>query len=216
MPPPFFKGVIMAITTKFDICSNALIQLGAEPIASFDDGTAIAQICATVYPEFKLYTLSMYPWLFTMKKQQLARLLEAPLNEYRYAFQLPTDMLTLRTIYDSGQVGAVAYTRYEIFGDGKVFSDSPELYADYQFEVDENKFPHYFVEFMSTAFAAKIAMAVTENEALAQLKHTQAFGSPSDNLSGGMYGVSKRIDSQQQSPQVTPNFDLLAARFGSW
>ena len=206
----------MAINTKFDICSNALIQLGAEPIASFDDGTAIAQICATVYPAFKLYTLSTYPWLFTMKKQQLARLLETPLNEYRYAFQLPTDMLTLRAMYNSGQVGAIPYIAYEIFGDGKVFTDSPKLYADYQYEVDENKFPHYFTEFMSTAFAAKIAMAVTENENLAALKKQEAFGSPSDNLSGGMFGVAKRIDSQQQSPQITPHFDLLAARFGSW
>ena len=212
LPPPFFLEITMAVT-KIDICSNALLQLGAEPINSFEDGSSLADICATMYPPFKKYTLSTYPWLFTMKKAQLAKLLEEPINEYKYAYQLPSDLLVLRAIYDNGQVGAIAYIAYELFGDKKLFTDAEKIYADYQYEVDENEFPHYFNEFISTAFAAKIAMAVTENENLAALKSQQAFGSPNDNLSGGMFGVAKRIDAQQQAPQVTPHFDLLSARF---
>lgn len=199
--------------TKIDICSNALLQLGANPINSFEDGSSLADICATMYPPFKKYILSTHPWLFAKKKAQLARLVEEPLNEYKYAYQLPSDMLVLRTVYNNGQVGAIAYIAYELFGDKKLFTDSQKIYIDYIYDVDENEFPSYFTEFISTAFAAKIAMAVTENENLTALKTQQAFGPPSDNLKGGMFGVAKLIESQQQPPQITPNFELAASRF---
>ena len=78
--------------TDVSICSQSLLLLGANQITSFADGTAPSSVCSVLYPRVKSQTLGMYPWSFTLTKQQLGRLTTAPTNVYLYAYQLPSDM----------------------------------------------------------------------------------------------------------------------------
>ena len=106
--------------TDVSICSQALLLLGANQITSFADGTAPSSICSVLYPRVKAQTLGMYPWSFTLTKQQIGRLTTAPTNVYLYAYQLPSDMFNgvPRAVYASLSTGTLPkITEYEIQGD---------------------------------------------------------------------------------------------------
>lgn len=199
------------MASDINICSNALIRLGVAPISSFTEGE-IGNTCGTIYPDFKQNILSTYPWRFTIEKVQLARLSAAPLNKWKYQYQLPSDLLVLRAIYASDEVGVQPEYHFEKIG-GVVLSDRTELWADYQKSVSESEFPVYFTEYLITALAATLAIAVTDQAELAQYFHGLAYGTANDNGNGGLFGKAKKIDAMQYPPsQVIPN-DLIAERF---
>ena len=79
--------------TDIKICSDALLMLGASPISSFTEGTDESNICDRLYPDIKIRALTMYDWSFSFKKTQLARLVTTPANEYKYEYQLPSDII---------------------------------------------------------------------------------------------------------------------------
>ncbi len=92
--------------TDIKICSDALLMLGANPISSFTEGTDEANICDRLYPDIKIKTLASYPWSFSFKKVQLARLITTPTNEYKYEYQMPSDMVGVpRAVYDTADIG---------------------------------------------------------------------------------------------------------------
>ena len=78
----------MAISS-IDLCSRALLKIGASSIASFDEGTAEAEIAASLYPVVRDAMLSVHPWNFAITRQVLARLLDKPTSDFSHAFQLP-------------------------------------------------------------------------------------------------------------------------------
>ena len=200
------------MVSKFEICSSALVELGEDTINSFTANTAPSKICGQIYPEYIKYLLSIHNWKFTKKKVQLARLVDAPLNQYKYAFQLPADMLILRAVYDTNDTSITPLQDYQIF-EGQLLTDHTTIYIDYQFQPDESEFPPYFTEFVIKAMASKLGMPITDDRNIAQLKKVEAFGSPSDNLNGGELGVAKKLDSiQNPSPAILAD-DLMAARF---
>jgi len=64
--------------TDIKICSDALLMLGANPISSFTEGTDESNICSSLYEDIKRQTIATYPWSFSFKKVQLARLVTTP------------------------------------------------------------------------------------------------------------------------------------------
>ena len=170
------------------------------------------EICAQKL--IQKYLLSMFPWNFTLKKQQLAQLTEEPLNKWRFEYQLPSDLLVLHAVYDSGQQGAISMTGYEIQQE-KLQTDQNEIFIDYQFQIDEEDFPPYFQEFVVKALAAKMATAITDDRSIRQEREILAFGLPSDNKNGGEYGIAKRIDSLKNPTSAIPADDLFAARLSN-
>lgn len=200
------------MASKFDICSSALMELGEDTISSFTASTAPSKICGQLYPEYIKYLLSLHPWKFTLKKVQLARLSTAPTNEWTYAYQLPSDLLLMRALYNSSDTSILPQTNYEIFQD-EVYTDETSVYIDYQYQPDESEFPAFFLEFATAAMAAKLAMPITDDLKIEQSKVVRAFGSPSDNMNGGVFGAAKKLDSlQNPSPAIMAD-DLMAARF---
>jgi len=200
------------MVSKFDICSRSLVELGEDVISSFTANTDPSKICGLIYPEYIKYLLSIYPWKFTRKKVQLARLVTTPINEYKYAYQLPSDLLILRAVFDSSDTSIAPLQNYDSFQD-EIYTDEETVYIDYQFQPDESEFPSFFIEFVVKALSNKLAMPITDDRNIAELKKVEAFGSPSDNLNGGEFGVAKRLDSlQNPSPAIQAN-DLIAARF---
>ena len=47
--------------TALALCSRALIKIGAQPIASLDEGTAEAEVAANLYPATRDAMLSLHP-----------------------------------------------------------------------------------------------------------------------------------------------------------
>jgi hypothetical protein len=147
-----------------------------------------------------------------MDKVQLARLTAAPVNQYNYQFQLPSDLLILKAVYNTDATGIDPVYDYGKLG-GVILSNELELWIDYQKRVAESTFPAYFHEFLVTALSSVLAIAVTDQANLAQYYQQLAYGTANDNGNGGLFGKAKKLDAMQYPPEeVIPN-DLIAARF---
>jgi hypothetical protein len=138
----------------------------------------------------------------------------APVSYWKYAYQLPSDRLTNGVIkaFASNSEGESLYKNFEIQGD-KLLTDIDAVWIDYQTDKDEASWPPYFVELMEYAMAAKLAYPITDQQNLAQDMHQKAFGLPSENFNGGLFGNAKSRNSQETPPQVLEDFTLINARF---
>jgi len=138
-------------TSSISLASNALLLLGHETIASFDEGTAGATIAANLYENSYLSLLTNHRWRFATKKAQLARLVETPLNEYNYAFQLPSDCLYLIK---------TTSRNYQIY-ENKLYTNDIEIKVDYIFRIDEGNLPPYFTKMLEFFLASQFALSLT-------------------------------------------------------
>ncbi len=199
--------------TDVSICSNALLLLGAEQISSFADGTVGAGVAKTIYPRVKELTQGMYPWSFTYKKSQLARLTEQPTSVYTYAFQLPTDMLNgvPRRVFTSNNIGASTITTFEIQGD-ELLTDETTIFVDYQQDTDESKMPSYFVQLLVYQMAWHLAEPITDQTQKSEYWRGIAMGSPSENMRGGYFRTAMNIDAAGQSPTIIADYLLTEVR----
>lgn len=152
----------MSHATDIEICSNALLLIGHNTIASFTEGGAGAKVAANFYQQTYEALLTRHPWRFAIGQKQLSRLVDTPLNTWAYAFQLPSDFLAAIKVYPQGD--------YEIFED-MIYSNQDALELDYIFKPDESRLPAYFVEAMELRLASKFAFPVTSNKSTGELYH---------------------------------------------
>jgi len=140
--------------TPITISSNSLILLGHPPIASFDEPGAGPQAANGLYEQSYINMLTIHRWRFATKKAKLARLLEEPLNGYKYQFQLPSDLLYLIN-KDQGFA-------YEVYG-SKLYSNNTVEEIDYIYRVNEDLLPAYFVKAFEFFMAMQLAIPVVGN-----------------------------------------------------
>lgn len=146
-------------TSAISISSNALILLGHAPIASFNEPGSGAQAAANLYDISYENLLTIHRWRFATRKVKLARLVEEPINEYKYQFQLPQDNLYVIKL-DRDQ-------DYEIYQD-RLYSQYTEVSIDYIYRVDESMLPPYFIKAFEFFFAMQLAIPVTGNSTRAK------------------------------------------------
>lgn len=194
------------------ICSDALLMLGAKPISSFTEGTDEASICDRLYPDIRDQALMVYPWSFSFKKVQLARLVTVPTNEFKYEYQMPADRLGApRAVYASSAVGANITFDYRIMG-SKLLSNEEQIYVDYQYYVPETEMPVWFVQLLKYMTAWHIASPITDQVEKAQYWQSVAVGSPGENGRGGYMRTAMNIDGQNQPTNSIKDFSLIAVR----
>lgn len=184
--------------TDIDIASNALLLIGDNPISSFTEPGAGAEVAANIYAETYNFVLSEHPWTFALKEQLLNKLSQSPnsLTSYNYAYKTPNDMIRLWAIFPISQ--------YAIIGPS-LYSNENELLARYVYKIEETLLPPHFVKALEYKLASEFAVSITEsvnrsNEFL--IKYDRALAK------------AKNIDSQGY-PQV-PIIDspFIVARFG--
>tara|TARA_R100001463_G_scaffold40064_1_gene85369 strand:- start:211 stop:828 length:618 start_codon:yes stop_codon:yes gene_type:complete len=199
--------------TDISICSDALILLGSTTISSFTEGTDLASACSRLYPDLRDILISRYPWSWSLKKVQLARLSAAPTNEWKYAYQLPGDMLTgVLALFSSNSSSAQSLNSgWEIYGD-QVFTNLETVYIDYQATVTEADLPVYFVRLLRTALAGELAIPVTDQSQKADYFRGIAVGTPGESGRGGLFREAANIDSRGQINKVVQDYSLIDVR----
>ena len=75
------------------ICSNALLMLGAQTVASTSDGTDRSTLAANLYESARDSVLRSHPWNCATKRVVLAPDSAAPAFGYAAQFALPSDFL---------------------------------------------------------------------------------------------------------------------------
>ncbi len=199
--------------TDIQICSDALLLLGANPISSFTEGTDESNICDRLYPDIKIRTLTMYPWSFSFKKVQLARLITTPTNEFKYEYQLPSDIIGRpNAVYDTDDVGANPRREYRLMG-SKLLTDYESVYIDYQYNVPEYGLPHYFVQLLKYQMAWHLAMPITDQTDKSDYWRTIAEGTPGENGRGGYMRQAMNIDGAGNPTNAIQDFSLINVRY---
>ena len=71
-------------TTKVDICSTALIMIGANSITSFSDDSTEANVCNVVYEDIVKSALTRHRWRFATEQKQLSLLTASPTGRFTF------------------------------------------------------------------------------------------------------------------------------------
>lgn len=199
--------------TDVSICSDALVMLGASVISSFSEGTPAALACSRLYPDLRDTLLSRYPWSWSVRKVQVSRLSTPPINEWKYAYQLPGDMLTgVLAVFDSSSDSArpVNYG-WEIYG-SQLYTNLETVYIDYQETVSESLMPPYFVRLLRMAMSAELALVITDQQSKMEYFRGITFGSPGENGRGGLFREAVNIDSRGQLTKTIDDHSLVQVR----
>lgn len=139
-------------TADIQLASNALLLLGHEPIAAFDEPTAGAQIASNLYDQSYKFILSQHRWRFATKQAVLARLTAEPTDVFKYQFQLPVDMLYL--------IRAINAHHYEIYGD-KLYCNQQAVNIEYVYNISSDRLPSYYAKAFEFYLASQFAIPVT-------------------------------------------------------
>ena len=143
------------MASEITICSNALLQLGAQSISAFDEGTDLSLLCSNLWEQTRDGVLRGHPWNCATKRVSLAPSAVAPVYEFAFAFDLPGDFLRLHdadTLYN-----------YKIEG-RQILSDENPLFLKYIFRNKE--VPTYdalLIEAMTWGMMAVLAYPITKS-----------------------------------------------------
>lgn len=176
-----------AANSAIDICSRALILIGADPITSFTDDTTEALVASNLYEDVARSQLCRMRWRFATEQAELAALADAPTGRFDISHQLPSNLLMVNAITIEDQ--PIDYT---VYGD-MVYSNSSSndtLVCDYIYRADEAEWPSYFIIAIEHHLASIFATSIARDGALAGLLEQKA-----DIL----MRKAKSIDSQQQT-----------------
>ena len=195
-PSTFMALTSTTANSPIDICSRALILIGAEPITSFEDGNTEALVAVNMYEDIARASLVNTRWRFATNQAVLNRLSEAPTGRYQKAYQLPSDMLMLHavTVQDLP-------IEYQTYGN-KVYSDTSDndtLIADYTFRAEEDTWPSYFTIAVVYSLSIVFATSIARNSNLASIMADQAQVT---------MAKARNLDSQQQTSRK-----LVTSRF---
>lgn len=203
------------MASEVQICSAALVRLGADSISSFEE-LSTGPLCAEIFPDVKLRVLTAAPWRIIIRKSELlTQTLIAPPTQYKFQYNLPSDMLTglPRTVWNStfNSGRGTQYTDFDIFGK-LLLTNSEQILIDYVRDIDPELLPPHINLLMIYATAAEIALAVTDQQNTADTWFKVAWGTPEERGKGGYFKEAQRIDSQGHPSQAIKNYPLTAVR----
>lgn len=181
------------------LCSRALMRIGCEPIASFEDGTAESEISGALYAPARDALLSAYGWSFATGQMTLTRLDDAPLADYQYAYQLPNDFLRALSAGTGSRGRGLNYR----INRNVLHTDSDSVLLTYIFLPDESEFPPFFDAALITKLAAEFCIPLTESTSRAETLY---------KLAEDEFRKAKQIDAQQDTPNRIDSFPLIDAR----
>jgi hypothetical protein len=186
---------------RIQLCTRALLKVGASPITSFDDATAEAEVASLLFGVTRDALLSGHPWSFATAQQTLPPLTAKPLADFEHAFALPADFLRVLSVGagGSGRGRGVAYRIHE----RRLHANAGTITLTHVFRPDESAFPPFFDQALIARLAAEFCLPLTENTA-----RTEALTKAAEVE----FARARTIDGQQQTPQAIDGFTLIDAR----
>jgi hypothetical protein len=152
--------------SELSMISAALVLTGEKPLNSLTDTRYGAQVGAAFFDMIYENELTSNPWRITCTKWTLAQLTSQPANEWRYAFQIPPDCITVLGFW-----GLDPSMLYDIYGD-VIFTNVTSnpgvvpstLVMEGQFKPDPGTLPSYLSLLVTYALAKRMVKPITESD----------------------------------------------------
>lgn len=195
-----------AMASPLTIINPALTRVGHNTISSLTSSDIAAQIANVNYEPLVESRLSVYPWKRGSNAQQMSRLdpdvVGEPPEPWTAAYQIPTDVLEIRTVKVSGLV-----IEYEVHGDTILCDadESSEVILHHVWRADENDWPPWFREGMVIELEALFLRGIGERYREAELRQAAAVE---------WWRLAKNRDSQSQTARAPMGSPALVARRG--
>lgn len=141
--------------TKTKIISNALTQLGHDPIITLDQPDQLTLAAEQAYDLLVPSILETNNWRFATQIAQLSKLPETPPSGsyWTSVYQLPAGFLKNIRIYPQNY-------EYDIYENFKIYSNwNGEIWMEYIFMPDPSRFPNLFALFVSYDIAVYLALS---------------------------------------------------------
>lgn len=144
--------------SKTDICNLALIQIGKSRVIDIDtDESKQATTLKSVYDHALAVILSEAEWSFAVFRQSLNKIVETPLYEWSFKFQLPTNPKYVRLISIENNPD------YTIEGEYILANVSSMNITYVGIVLDPNKYTIPFQNAFATLLAHKICYDLTNS-----------------------------------------------------
>lgn len=183
------------MSSKIIICSNALLQLGAATISSFDEGTDLSLLCSNLWEQTRDGVLRAHPWNCATKRVSLAPTADAPVYEFSFAYNLPGDFLRLAEA-DTGY-------NYKVEGRQILADENPLLIKYIWRNTDVPSYDALLIEALTAAMKAALAYPVTKSTT----KESETLALYMERLK-----LARAVDGQEGTPDAIGSSQLLNAR----
>jgi hypothetical protein len=179
----------MAATSEVQICSNALLLLGDETIASFTENSARARLCSNLWDTVRDGVLRSHPWNCALARVTLAPDVTTPAFDWAYSFTLPSDCLRVWTV---GQDDSMP-PEWEV-ENGKLLMDDAVAYVRYiQRLEDAARYDSLLRLALTSGMAAALAYPITKSATQQEAMHKlHAMHMRSARTADGMEGTGER------------------------
>jgi len=154
-------------TSETTICNQALGRIGAKRINNLTDGSEEAIHCTLHYEQTRDALLRSFWWRFAAGRATLSQDATDPDFEWDNQFDLPTDFMAFRTVFEDNNVPSkTTMRRYELEG-LKLLTNEDEMEIRYVKKItDPAKFDPLFVELLVLQLALKLVMPLSEDKTL--------------------------------------------------
>lgn len=189
------------------ICSNALMMLGAKPIASFSESEGMgsnldrAKLCAGLYPGLRVAILRGHYWNTCARRVLLSPDELKPAFGYAYRFLLPGDWLRTWGVGDPNTRGRLDYRTEGRY----LLCNEPVLPLLYGADVPEDQWDTLLVDVMTLAVAARLAYPITASTSVEEAKKIELRD---------LLREARATDGQDDPPETLGDFPLLQSRYG--
>lgn len=185
--------------SDIDLCSWALLRIGAHRISSFADGTTEAQVAAGIYPHVRDAMLAGHFWNFAVRVRALAEAVETPAADWAAAYPLPVDCLRVIS------VGTGTSSRggdYAVVGRA-IHAAAGGATLAYIARVVETDWPAYFADAIAAQLAAEFVIPLTD-----QTSRWEGL----TKLADAAVRRARLIDAQAETPRALDDWSLITSR----
>ncbi|MDH7785079.1 hypothetical protein QBD01_001079 [Ochrobactrum sp. 19YEA23] len=200
------------LVDKPTLINRALVlHLGESAIYSIDAEDDLSGSCDAAWDEVISHCFGLHDWSFARRTTKLVKISATPENGWEYGFELPGDRIgppqkLLRSIRPETPL-----RDYDIEA-GNVYANEPHVWGRCKVLVDPEYWPVDWRVAFLIALGSALAKAVNEDTETAEELRVKAFGTPSQEGTGGAFG---RLIAQDRAAAPMPRspweFDPLTS-----
>jgi hypothetical protein len=192
----------MPLLGPLDIVNAACANIGETPLQALDEEIDAGQSAQLLYDEVLEFNLDVYKFSFAKQLRQLSAVSgEDAFAGYSTVYAIPAEAIG-NPVYltDAPTDPDRRFSRYAIVGD-RIHADAGPLYAMIVFRAPPSRWSGAFKSMMISALAAKFAISLAHDRALAEERSREAYGTPSDDFRGGKMRAAINADSFTSPPR---------------